>query len=266
MSPNGFYAWTKRPESTRARENRRLLSRIRELHEESDGTFGSPRVFDELRFEGEMCSLNRVARLMLNAGVRGIAQKCKWQMKGPGTRPHGLENHLQRQFNARRPNAKWVTGITYIRTTEGWLYLVVAIDLHSRAVMGGSMNHKQDKQMVLQAVLVVLWQRQGDGTVILHSDRGTQFTSDEYQRFVREHGIISSMSAVGSCADNAAAESFFGVLKRERVNRRHYTTRAETRSDIFDYIERFHNPMRRRKMNVSRSKELYLTQPSTESG
>lgn len=102
--------------------------------------------------------------------------------------------------------------------------------------------------------------------MILHSDRGTQFTSDEYQRFLREHGIISSMSAVGSCAANAAAESFFGVLKRERVNRRHYTTRAKARFDIYDYIERFHNPMCRRKMNVSRSRELYLTQPSTKSG
>ena len=266
VSPSGFYAWRKRPESTRARENRRLLSRIRELHEESDGTFGGPRVFDELRLEGETCSKNRVARLMLQHGLRGIPQKRKWQKKGPGQRPDGLENHLQRQFDAEEPNTKWVTDITYIRTGEGWLYLVVIIDLHSRAIVGWSMSHKQDKQMVLQAVLMALWQRQDDETVILHSDRGTQFTSSEYQRFLREHGIISSMSAVGSCADNAAAESFFGVLKRERVNRRYYTTRAEARSDIFDYIERFHNPMRRRKMAVSKPMELFLTQPSTESG
>lgn len=266
VSPSGYYAWRKRPESARSRTNRRLLSRIREIHAESDGVYGCPRIHDELRYEGETCSKKRVARLMQQHGIQGIPQRRKWMGKASRRRPDGIKNHLQRQFAAERPNLKWVTDITYIRTGEGWLYLVVIIDLHSRAVVGWSMSHKQDKQMVLQAVLMALWQRQDNETVILHSDRGTQFTSDEYQRFLREHGIISSMSAVGSCADNALAESFFGVLKRERVNRRNYTTRAEARSDVFDYIERFYNPGKRRKMTATKPSEMFLTQPSTETG
>lgn len=192
-----------------------------------------------------------MARLMQLDGLKGIPQRRRWHKKAPQRRPDGIRNHLQRAFEAELPNMKWVTDITYIRTGEGWLYLVVVIDLHSRVVVGWSMSHKQDKQMVLQAVLMALWQRGDNETVILHSDRGSQFTSEEYQQFLRGHGIVGSMSAVGSCADNAAAESFFGVLKRERVNRRRYTTRAEAKSDIFDYIERFHNPMRRRKMTRS---------------
>jgi putative transposase len=264
VSPSGFYAWRQRGESARSRDNRRLLARIKEIYDESDGVYGSPRIHGELRYEGETCSKKRVARLMQLRGIKGIPQRRKWQKKTSGRRPDGIENHLKRQFNADGPNMKWVTDITYIRTGEGWLYLVIVIDLHTREVVGWSMSHKQDKQLVLQAVLMALWQRQSDEMVILHSDRGTQFTSDEYQRFLRSRGIISSMSAVGSCADNAAAESFFGVLKRERVNRRRYATRAEARSDIFDYIERFHNPAKRRKITASKPDKTFLTQPSTE--
>ncbi len=142
-----------------------------------------------------------------------------------------------------------MTDITYIRTAEGWLYLAVVIDLYSGLVIGWSMSQHMDKQLVVQAVLMALWQKQSTGKVILHSDRGSQYTSHEYQLFLSEHGIVSSMSAVGSCYDNAAAESFFGVLKRERVNRKHYMTRAQARSDIFDYIERFHNKRKLRQFN-----------------
>jgi putative transposase len=128
------------------------------------------------------------------------------------------------------------------------------------------MSHRQERQLVLQAVLMALWQREERTPVVLHSDRGCQFTSDEYQRFLRGHNLVCSMSAVGSCADNAAAESFFGVLKRERVNRRQYRTRADARADIFDYIERFHNPRKRRRLEMLNRKDLLLTQPSVEKG
>lgn len=128
------------------------------------------------------------------------------------------------------------------------------------------MSHRQERQLVIQAVLMALWQREEQRPVILHSDRGCQFTSAEYQRFLVGHNLICSMSAVGSCADNAAAEGFFGVLKRERVNRRRYHTRAEARADIFDYIERFHNPRRRRQLEMLSGKDLPLTQPSVETG
>ena len=128
------------------------------------------------------------------------------------------------------------------------------------------MSPRQERELVLQAVLMALWQRRDRRPVILHSDRGCQFTSEEYQRFLRGHDIVCSMSAVGSCADNAAAEGFFGLLKRERVNRRHYRTLAEARTDIFDYIERFYNPRRRRELEALENKGLLLTQPSVETG
>ena len=137
-----------------------------------------------------------------------------------------------------------MTDITYIPTQEGWLYLAVVLDLFSRQVIGWSMQPQLGRDLVLQAVLMAVWQRTSAAPVILHSDRGTQYTSQEFQAFLQAHGIVSSMSGVGSCYDNAVAESFFGLLKRERVHRRQYQTRAEARADIFDYIERFYNHQR----------------------
>ncbi len=215
---------------------------------------------------GEPCSRNRVARLMRDDGLRGIPQRRRWRTKPTGTRPDHVQNHLARDFTADEPNTKWVTDITYIRTAEGWLYLAVVVDLYSGRVVGWSMRARQDRELVLQAVLMALWQRTDRSPVILHSDRGCQFTSDEYQRFLKGHQIRSSMSAVGSCADNAAAESFFGMLKRERVNRRQDLTRAEARADVFDYIERFHNPRRTKRIERLKEKEVDLTQPSVRSG
>lgn len=266
VSSSGYYAWRQRAESSTAASNRVLLERIRAIHSESDGVFGSGRVHDELRYDGVHCSVNRVARLMRLDDLRGIPQKRRWQMKPSSERPVGVENHLDRQFSAEEPNRKWVTDITYIRTGEGWLYLCIVKDLCTGIVVGWSMSSRQDTQLVLQAVLMALWQKSPSDSVVLHSDRGTQFTSQEYQCFLSDHSITSSMSAVGSCADNAAAEGFFGMLKRERVNRRRYETRAEATADVFDYIERFYNPARRRKMNGLKSDEQSLTQLSTGSG
>lgn len=249
VSNSGYYDWRARHPSNRAQDNSRLLRRIHALHAESDGVFGSPRMLDELHYEGETCSLNRVARLMKSAGLVGIPARTKWRKKGSGKRPGHVSNHLQRDFTAQQANTKWVTDITYIRTAEGWLYLAVVIDLYSRLVIGWSMSSSMEKELVGQAVLMALWQKQSTRGVILHSDRGSQYTSHEYQLFLATHGIVSSMSAVGSCYDNAAAESFFGVLKRERVNRKRYMTRAEARSDIFDYIERFYNQRKKRQLN-----------------
>jgi len=263
VSAGGYYACRERPQSALAKDNERLLERIEQLHVASDGVKGSPRIWEDLRYEGESCSKNRVARIMREAGLQGIPQRRKWRKKDSGTRPSDIHNHLDRQFVADRPNAKWVTDITYIRTAEHWLYLCVVIDLHSGLVVGWSMSRRQDRQLVVQAVLMALWQRQDRKPVILHSDRGTQFTSDEYQKFLKGHNLICSMSAVGSCADNAAAEGFFGLLKRERVNRRQYRSRAEARADVFDYIERFHNPRRRRQLET---KKVDLTKPSVVPG
>ncbi len=223
-------------------------------------------MWEELRFEGETCSRNRVARLMRVDGLQGIPHRRRWKKKVSGPRPVGIENHLARDFVSRQPNTKWVTDITYIRTGEGWLYLCVVVDLFSKLVVGWSMGPRQDRSMVLQAVLMALWQREETTAVILHSDRGTQFTSDEYQQFLSGHNLICSMSAVGTCADNAAAESFFGLLKRDRVHRRQYTTRSEARTDVFDYIERFHNPRMNRRLERLAREEAVLTQLSVKTG
>jgi len=266
VSPSGYYGWRGRPFSGQAKDNQRLLNRIQTLHAHSDGVMGSPRIWDELRYAGEPCGRHRVARLMRQSGIVGIPQRRRWKTRTPGPRPVDVVNHVARDFKADEPNIKWVTDITYIRTAEHWLYLCVVLDLHSGVVVGWSMSPRQERQLVMQAVLMALWQRTDRRPVILHSDRGCQFTSEEYQRFLAGHNLVCSMSRVGSCADNAAAEGFFGLLKRERVNRRRYQTRAEARADIFDYIERFHNPRRRRQLEEAKQKELLLTQPSVETG
>jgi len=155
---------------------------------------------------------------------------------------------------------------TYIRTAQGWLYLWVVLDLHGKKVVGWSMSNIQDRELVIKAVLMACWQRSSRDPVVLHSDRGTQFTSGEYQRFLANHNLVSSMSAVGHCGDNAAAEGFFGLLKRERVNRRRYLTLAEARSDVFDYIERFHKLRMQRRLDSREQKFIALTQLSAETG
>jgi putative transposase len=266
VSPSGYYGWATRPPSVRAQENARLLARIHQLHADQDGVAGSPRIWEDLRYAGERCGRHRVARLMRRAGLQGVPQRRPWRKKPSQPRPDGTRNHLNRDFRAAAPNTKWVTDITYIRTTEHWLYLCVVLDLYSGLVVGWSMSPHQDRQLVLQAVLMALWQRPARAPVILHSDRGCQFTSKEYQRFLEAHHVTCSMSAVGSCADNATAESFFGVLKRERVNRQQYRTRAEARTDIFDYIERCHNPRQRRRLDLQQQKKRLFTQPSVKMG
>lgn len=266
VSTSGFYGWAKRPPSEREVENRRLLLRIRAHHEASDGVMGAPRMHEELVGEGETASLNRVARLMAREGLKGIPQKRQWRQKASGERPADVQNHLERNFTATEPNTKWVTDITYIRTAERWLYLCVVIDLFGGKVVGWSMSTTQDRHLVLRAVLMACWQRPRRRPVILHSDRGTQFTSYEYQDFLKDHHITLSMSAVGHCGDNAAAEGFFGMLKRERVNRRRYRTVADARADVFDYIERFHNPRMQRRLDSLTQGESDLTQLSAKTG
>lgn len=265
-STSGFHAWSKRPASARATDNRRLLVRIREHHAASDGVMGMPRMHEQLRYEGETASPNRVARLMAQDNLFGIPQRRAWRKKRSGVRPMYVRNHLERDFAASEPNTKWVTDITYIHTAEGWLYLCIVLDLFGHKIVGWSMSGVQDRHLVLKAVMMACWQRTDREFVVLHSDRGTQFTSSDYQRFLADHRITSSMSEVGHCGDNAAAEGFFGMLKRERVHRRRYLSLVDARSDVFDYIERFHNPRMQRRLDVQDQKFYALTQPSAKSG
>ena len=234
--------------SKRQTENARIAVQMKEIHTDSGGIIGAPRMHEDLQSEGETLSLNRVARLMTKHGLQGWPRKKVRGLKRSFVRPLGITNHLKRDFTAQEPDCKWVTDITEVKTQQGKLYLCVVLDLYGKLVIGWSMHHRQDRQMVMRAVEMAVWQKQGSGMSILHSDRGSQFTSDDYQRLLKRHDLISSMSAVGHCADNAACEGFFGVMKRERINSRNYRTKDEARSDIFDYIERFHNPRMRRRL------------------
>ena len=245
VHPSGYYAWCAHPESARAIEDRRLLGPIRQSWLESGTVYGYRKVWDDLRHLGERCGKNRVYRLMYQEGIRaqvGYGRR-------PGTRGGAVSvvapNHLQQQFDVSAPNRVWVTDITYIRTHEGWLFLAVVLDLFSRQVVGWSMQPRMDRELALNALLMAVWRRQPRETVVVHSDQGSQFSSYDWQDFLKAHNLQASMSRRGNCYDNAVAESFFQLLKRERVRRRVYKDREEARSDIFDYIEMFYNPKRR---------------------
>lgn len=267
VSPSGYYGWSTRQPSARQIDDDRLLVRIRALHEDSRGVLGAPRMQEDLADEGETASLNRVARLMALHGLQGWPRKKRRGSRGrPGLPPPGVRNLLERDFNALEPETKWVTDITQIRTDEGKLYLCVVLDLFSKRVMGWSMHHRQDRQMVIRAVEMAIWQRHGGWSVILHSDRGSQFRSADYQRFLRRNTLLCSMSAVGHCGDNAACEGFFGMLKRERTHHVHYRTLDAAKADVFHYIERFHNPRMRRRVAAQDQKFLTLSKPSVETG
>ena len=267
VSPSGFYAWGLRQPSRRQLANRRLLARIREMHEDSRGVLGAPRIQEDLSDAGEIVSKNRIARLMAADGLFGWPRKKKrGQRAQPSLPPPGIRNLLERDFTALEPETKWVTDITELKTAEGKLYLCVVLDLFSKLVVGWSMHHRQDRQMVLRAVEMAIWQRRGEWSVSLHSDRGSQFRSGDYQRFLNRNTLVCSMSAVGHCGDNAACEGFFGMLKRERTNRMRYPTLDAARADVFDYIERFHNPRMRRRVAKQDLKFSGVSKPSVETG
>lgn len=267
VSTSGYYDWSKRSPSARQADNDRLLGRIRELHEDSRGVLGAGRMHEDLAAEGESAGLNRVARLMAADGLQGWPRrKRRGQRDQPGLAPPGVRNWLERDFTAREPETKWVTDITEIKTDEGKLYLCIVLDLFDHRVVGWSMHHRQDRQMVIRAVPMAVWQRQGNERVILHSDRGSQFRSGDYQNYLEAHALVCSMSAVGHCGDNAACEGFFGLLKRERVYRMRYPTLDAARADVFEYIERFHNPRMRRRQAKQDLKFSTLSQPSVISG
>lgn len=241
---SGYYAWLKKPRSDRAVEDERLLLLIRASYAASDASYGSPRIFLDLREEGETCGIHRVERIMKQDKIKAVRgyKRHKYVVGAPSV---VVANHLQREFTVNQPNRVWVTDITYIRTWEGWLYLAVVMDLFSRKIVGWSMKSRMTRDLVLDAILMAVWRRKPKTEVLVHSDQGCQYGSDDWHRFCREHGLRPSMSRRGNCWDNAVAESFFGSLKKERVRRRIYRTRDEAREDLFDYIEMFYNPKRR---------------------
>jgi putative transposase len=232
---SGYYAWLKEPESQRSKEDRRLLNLIRESHIASGKTYGSPRVLKDLRELGESCGKRRVERLMKQNRLKAIIGYKKRRFKY-GRPAVVFTDKLKQNFDVQRPDEAWVTDITYIRTYEGWLYLAVVMDLFSRMIVGWSMKSTMHRDLVLDALLMAVWRRKPENSVIVHSDQGAQYGSDDWMRFCREHGLEPSMSRRGNCYDNAVAESFFSSLKKERIQRRIYNTRDDAKADIFDYI------------------------------
>lgn len=222
----------------------RLLELIKDSYVASGKIYGSPRVFIDLRELGEKCGKHRVAKIMREhkiKAVRGYKQPHQRYTKPSVVSP----NRLKQQFTVDSADHSWVTDITYIRTYEGWLYLAAVMDLYSRKVIGWSMKPSLSKEIVLDALLMSVWRRQPKTSVIIHSDQGSQFSSDAWLRFCKDHNLKPSMSRRGNCYDNAVIESFFSSLKKEKIRKHIYRTRADAKAEIFDYIEVFYNRARR---------------------
>ena len=242
----GFYPWLRRSPSRRLRDDEILSTKVRESLTASDRTYGARRVWHDLLAEGFLCGLHRIERLMKAQALRARPRRRRLprDMGARTTDAVGLDV-LDRGFDAPAPNRKWVADFTYIWTAEGWLYVAAVIDLFSRRVVGWSMSAAMTAQMVTDALIMAIWRRGKPDALLHHSDRGSQYTSEQFQRLMADHGVICSMSRAGNVWDNAAMESFFSSLKTERTDRKTYRTRDEARSDVFDYIERFYNPKRR---------------------
>jgi putative transposase len=248
VHPSGYYAWRNRPRSQRAIANERLTGLIKQFWLESGGIYGYRKIHSDLHSVGKRCGKHRVRRLMSAAGLRAqVGYRRPRQRSGPASIV--APNRLQQQFTVALPNKVWVTDITYIRTHEGWLYLAAVVDLYSRRVVGWSLQSRIKKELVLDALLMAVWRRKPTSMVTVHSDQGSQYTSHDWQEFLEAHGLQASMSRRGNCHDNAVAESFFQLLKRERIKRHIYSTRNDARSDIVDYIEMFYNSKRRHSFN-----------------
>ena len=256
ISRSGFYDWIHRPLSDRAREDQQLLKLIRASWEASGGIYGSPRVFADLRESGERCGKHRVARIMRENKIRAL-RGYKLPRSRYGRPAQLAPNRLAQRFTVDKPNEVWVTDITYIRTWQGWLYLAAVLDLYARKVVGWSMKPTLAKELVLDSLLMAVWRRRPAQEVIVHSDQGSQYGSDGWQRFCKQHQLLPSMSRRGNCYDNAVAESFFSSLKKERIRKKIYRSRAEARADIFDYIEVFYNKNRRHSYLNGMSPEAF---------
>jgi len=203
-------------------------------------------VWHDLLAEGVACGLHRIQRLMALQGLRARPRRRRLPPDRGERQAGGVAaNVLDRQFEALAPNRKWIADFTYIWTAEGWLYLAVVIDLFSRRVVGWSMSAGMTAKLVADALVMAIWRRGKPASLLHHSDQGSQYTSEQFQRLLKDHGIDCSMSRAGEVWDNSAMESFFSSLKVERVDRKTYRTRNQARADVFDYIERFYNPRRR---------------------
>jgi putative transposase len=246
VSPARYYAWRRCPRNVAEQRRHILLVEIRAIHAQFKACYGSPRIHAELVARGHDCCVNTVAKLMRQAG---IAAKTARKFRCTTTdSDHDLpiaENLLDRQFDPATANESWLADITYIPTREGWLYLAAVEDLYSRRVVGWAMAEHMESRLVVDALAMAVQRRLPDEGLLAHSDRGSQYASEHYQRLLAQHGITCSMSRRADCWDNAPMESFFASLKKELIHDADFATRAEARAAIFEYIEVFYNGQRR---------------------
>jgi transposase InsO family protein len=246
VAPSGYYRWMQHPTSQRATQDKQLSGEIQNAHQQSRQTYGSPKIQQALRQQGIHCGRNRIMRLMRQAGLASKRQRCFKRTTQVNPQHRYAPNHLQQQFVASAPNQVWLTDMTYITTREGWLYVAVVLDLYSRRIVGWAMHEQMNDSLTQRALQMALRQRKPQTHHLLHhSDRGSQYTSNDYQQLLAKYHIQVSMSGRGSCYDNAPMESFFATLKTELIHRHAFRTRAEAQAAIFDYIEGFYNPHRR---------------------
>jgi putative transposase len=241
---SGYYAWCSREESTRKREERRLVVEVRAAFEERKRRYGSPRLFRELRRRGVRVGRHRVARLMREQQLRARPRR-RFVRTTEST--HGLPtpaNVLDRQFVVDEPDRVWAADVTYLPTIEGWFYLAVVLDLYSRRVVGWAMSERNDEALTLAALYMAIDQRQPEPGLLHHSDRGTTYASGTYQDVLAQRGIVCSMSRKGNCWDNAVVESFFSTLDIECANQRPFSSRNAARREVTNYIIGFYNPTR----------------------
>jgi putative transposase len=244
VSRSGYYRFVQHTCSKRTEENKRLLQEIKTVHEVSRGTYGSPRIHAALKAKGENCSRKRVARLMQQAEIQAkMVKRFKVTTQVDKQAPIA-RNLLGQNFTACAPNQRWVADISFIDTAEGWLYIAAVLDLFSRRVIGLAMQKRMTTHLVIAAMQQALSHRKPAAGLLHHSDKGTQYSSHDFQALLRLHGIYASMSGTGNCYDNAAMESFFHSLKTEHVYFEHYETREQAKQSIFEYVEVFYNRQR----------------------
>ncbi|GAB2527739.1 hypothetical protein GCM10008940_33080 [Microbulbifer agarilyticus] len=249
VHPSGFYRWRGRPISRTEQRREQISTLVRETYEEFEASYGAPRITQELNELGHECSVNYIAKIMQEQGI--IARNGKAFNYGSHalTMHNVAENLLWRDFSAERPNQKWVSDITYIWVERRWLYLATVMDLYSRKIVGWSFGDSMTEQLVTEAMQMAIDARGVSPGLIVHSDRGTQYRSNEYVGFLERHGIKRSMSRKGNCWDNAVMESFYARLKVELIYAKNYQSIETARSGIFSYIEIFYNRKRRHSAN-----------------
>ncbi len=245
VSTSGYYDWCDRPISSRAIKNQQLLAKLRCFYQASFRIYGAPRLHKDLLDSGEKLSQNRVARLMRQANIKAKTAKRFVITTHSKNTLAPAPDLLQRQFTTTRKDVAWVTDTTFIKTRKGWLYLATILDLYSRKIIGWAMSSRNNKQLVCDALTMAVWRRKRPKDVIVHSDQGSTYASNDYLSLLNQYQLVPSMSRKGECLDNAVAESFFGTLKTEWVDDQDYKTHEEAQKSLFEYIEMFYNRKRR---------------------